>query len=51
MMDFFGRKPGQSPAEFVKELAALDANDKAYFTKGLVADGYTITASPQPAAA
>lgn len=33
MLEFFGKKPGQGLADFQKELAELDGNDKRYFAE------------------
>lgn len=42
MKDFFGLKPGQNAADFMKEVRALDDADRAYFKAGLEKNGYEI---------
>jgi hypothetical protein len=42
MMDFFGRKPGQTMGDFSAELRALTPQDREYFTAGLEQNGYKI---------
>ena len=42
MLDFFGKKSGQSTQDFMGELKAV-ADDRTYFIAGLEANGYKIT--------
>lgn len=42
MMDFFGRKSGQTLQEFANEVKALTDSDKAEIRAGLEANGYMI---------
>ena len=42
MMQYFGRLPGQTLGDFMAELRALDASDRAYFTAGLIQNGYNV---------
>ena len=42
MMDFFGKKPGQTTAEFVQELKGLTPEDKAEFRQDLKERGYNV---------
>lgn len=42
MMQYFGKLPGQTLVEFKAELDKLDANDRAYFTAGLIQNGYNV---------
>lgn len=44
MFHYFGKQPGQSLAEFQKELAALRPADKAWFAANLPNVGYIVTA-------
>ena len=42
MMNFFGKLPGQTAGDFLKELQALTAKDKADYTAMLEGIGYKI---------
>lgn len=42
MKDFFGLLPEQKLMEFAAELKTLSAEDREYFRKGLVQNGYPI---------
>lgn len=42
MMDFFGKKPDQSLADFKKEMDQLTPQDKEEIKTGLIANGYNI---------
>ena len=46
MLDYFGKHPGQSTAEFAQELKALTDADKAEFRAALIKLGYRITIAP-----
>jgi hypothetical protein len=43
MMDYFGKKPGQSAMEFMQEVKALNDGDRKYFFDLLRAVGYPLT--------
>lgn len=44
MLDFFGKRPGrESAADFMAELKALTAEDKAEFREALAEKGYKLT--------
>ncbi len=51
MRHFFGTKPGQTIVQFRDELKALTDDDKAYFRKHLIADGYIMKDSDEVKAA
>lgn len=40
ILDFFGKRPGQSNTEFLEELRALTSEDKAQFKEMLEERGY-----------
>lgn len=40
LLDYFGKKPGQSNTEFLEELRDLTSEDKAYFRVELERVGY-----------
>lgn len=42
MLDYFGKKPGQSNTEFLHEMKKLSDADKAYFAALLKGAGYDI---------
>jgi hypothetical protein len=42
MMDFFGRKPGQSVGEFAAELKALTDADREFFKSEFARLGWTV---------
>jgi len=42
MVDFFGRKPGETLQEFAQELRTLTAEDKTWFAVKLRKYGYTL---------
>ena len=42
MLDYFGKKQGQSSIEFMNELRALEDVDKAWFRAHLPTVGYEI---------
>jgi len=42
--DYFGKKPGQTLADFQKELKELDADDRTYFRKEFAKIGIEIEA-------
>jgi len=46
MMDFFGRKEGQSLQAFATEIRELSAEEKAWFRAELEKLGYTFKALP-----
>jgi len=46
ILDYFGKKPGQSTAEFMQELKALTAEDKAELRVLLRAKGYPVVDAP-----
>lgn len=43
MLDFFGKKPGDTAMGFQAELKALDPTDRAYFRAELTKVGYEVT--------
>ena len=45
-MNYFGKKPGQTNMDFMAEVKALDASDRAYFTKLFPTVGIEITSAP-----
>lgn len=45
---FFGHKPGQTLTQFRDEITALSEEDREYFRKHLIADGYDIKTSELP---
>lgn len=42
MLDYFGKKPGQSNSDFLKEIKELTEADKAWFSANLPSVGYEI---------
>lgn len=42
ILDFFGRKPGQSSGELAAEIKALDDKDRAYFIREFAKIGIEI---------
>ncbi|MGH6672971.1 MAG: hypothetical protein ACRECV_13495 [Xanthobacteraceae bacterium] len=45
MRDYFGLKPGQTPADFLREMKELGEEDKTSFKTELSNVGYEIVAS------
>jgi len=45
MKDFFGYRPGNTAADFMKEIRALDDKSRAFFKSGLEQNGYKIILS------
>ena len=45
---FFGILPGQTISDFMKELKALDANDRVYFTDLLNKADYPVIVKETP---
>jgi hypothetical protein len=42
IVEFFGKKPGQSTGDFMAEIKALDDKDRAYFKAEFAKIGYEI---------
>lgn len=45
MKNYFGFRPGDKVADFMKEIKALDENDRAQFTEMLNGAGYPVIAA------
>ena len=45
LVEFFGKKPGQTPGEFMLEIKALTPDDRAYFKREFLKVGIEVAAA------